>query len=65
ITSISFIGHSLGGLIQTYAVAYVQKHSPRFFDLIKPINFVTLATPFLGLSNENPLYVKFALDFGL
>ena len=65
ITSISFIAHSLGGLIQTYAIAYIQKHSPHFFDEIKPINFVTMATPFLGLSNENPLYVKFALDFGL
>ncbi|KAL1888617.1 hypothetical protein Cpir12675_006106 [Ceratocystis pirilliformis] len=65
ITSISFLGHSLGGLIQTYAVAYIQKHSPRFFELIRPINFVALATPFLGLSNENPMYVKFALDFGL
>ncbi|KAJ2997528.1 hypothetical protein NUW58_g635 [Xylaria curta] len=65
ITSISLIGHSLGGLIQTYAVAYIQKHSPQFFDLIRPINFVALASPFLGLSNENPLYVKFALDFGL
>jgi Putative serine esterase (DUF676) len=65
ITSISFIAHSLGGLIQTYAIAYVQKHSPHFFELIKPVNFITLATPFLGLSNENPLYVKFALDFGL
>lgn len=65
ITSISFIAHSLGGLVQTYAIAYIQKHSPHFFDLIKPINFVALATPFLGLSNENPLYVKFALDFGL
>lgn len=65
ITSISFIAHSLGGLIQTYAIAYVQKHSPQFFDIIKPINFIALATPFLGLSNENPLYVKFALDFGL
>lgn len=65
ITSISLIGHSLGGLIQTYAVAYIQKHSPHFFDLIRPINFIALATPFLGLSNENPLYVKFALDFGL
>ena len=64
-TSISFIGHSLGGLIQTYAVAYIQKHSPVFFDLIKPINFIALATPMLGLSNENPVYVKFALDFGL
>ncbi|KAK5998608.1 Putative lipase ROG1-like protein [Cladobotryum mycophilum] len=65
ITGISFIGHSLGGLVQTYAVAYIQKHSPTFFDIIKPINFIALASPFLGLSNENPLYVKFALDFGL
>ncbi|KAF4977450.1 hypothetical protein FZEAL_6014 [Fusarium zealandicum] len=65
ITSISFIAHSLGGLVQTYAIAYIQKHSPQFFDLIKPINFITLATPYLGLSNENPLYIKFALDFGL
>ena len=65
ITSISFIGHSLGGLIQIYAIAYIQKHSPGFFDLIRPVNFVAMATPFLGLSNENPIYVKFALDFGL
>ncbi|KAK4090140.1 hypothetical protein Purlil1_5311 [Purpureocillium lilacinum] len=65
ITSISFVAHSLGGLVQTYAVAYIQKHSPQFFEHIKPINFITLASPFLGLSNENPLYVKFALDFGL
>lgn len=65
ITSISFIAHSLGGLTQTYAVAYIYKHSPHFFEQIKPINFVALASPFLGLSNENPLYVKFALDFGL
>ncbi|KAI9859076.1 MAG: hypothetical protein M1824_003916 [Vezdaea acicularis] len=65
ITSISFIGHSLGGLVQTYAVGYIQKHSPHFFDEIKPVNFVAMATPFLGLSNENPIYVKFALDFGL
>ncbi|CZR63885.1 related to ROG1 Protein with putative serine active lipase domain [Phialocephala subalpina] len=65
ITSISFIAHSLGGLIQTYAVAYIQKHSPEFFDRIQPVNFIAMASPFLGLSNENPLYVKFALDFGL
>lgn len=65
ITSISFIGHSLGGLIQTYAIAYIQKHCPEFFENIKPVNFVCLASPLLGLSNENPVYVKFALDFGL
>jgi len=65
ITSISFIAHSLGGLVQTYAIAYIHKHSPHFFEQIKPINFVAMASPFLGLSNENPIYVKFALDFGL
>lgn len=65
ITRISFISHSLGGLIQTYAIAYIQKHSPEFFDKIEPVNFVAMASPFLGLSNENPVYVKFALDFGL
>ncbi|KAH0606046.1 uncharacterized protein H6S33_004503 [Morchella sextelata] len=65
ITSISFIGHSLGGLVQTYAIAYIHAHSPNFFTDITPISFVALATPFLGLSNENPMYVKFALDFGL
>ncbi|KAL4922970.1 lipase ROG1 family protein [Aspergillus undulatus] len=65
IAHISFIGHSLGGLVQTYAIAYIQKHSPDFFDKIKPVNFIALATPFLGLSNENPMYVRFALDFGL
>lgn len=65
VTSISFVAHSLGGLTQTYAIAYIQKHSPLFFKEIKPINFIAMASPFLGLSNENPLYVKFALDFGL
>ena len=64
-TSISFVGHSLGGLIQTYAVAYIYKHSPTFFNQIKPVNFICMASPMLGLSNENPMYVKFALDFGL
>lgn len=64
-TSISFIGHSLGGVVQTYAIAYIHKHSPQFFENIKPINFIAMASPFLGLSNENPMYVKFALDFGL
>ncbi|KAJ4300280.1 hypothetical protein N0V88_002953 [Collariella sp. IMI 366227] len=64
-TKISFISHSLGGLVQTYAVAYIQKHSPQFFNLIEPVNFIALASPFLGLNHENPLYVKFALDFGL
>ncbi|KJZ74461.1 hypothetical protein HIM_06057 [Hirsutella minnesotensis 3608] len=65
VTSISFIGHSLGGPTQTFAIAYIQKHCPDFFDIIKPRNFITLASPMLGVSNENPFYVRFALDSGL
>ncbi|KAK9365449.1 putative serine esterase-domain-containing protein [Lipomyces kononenkoae] len=65
VKKISFIGHSLGGLVMTYAIAFLHAHYPDFFDTIEPVNFVALATPFLGLSNENPLYVKFALDFGV
>ncbi|KAF2396228.1 DUF676-domain-containing protein [Trichodelitschia bisporula] len=64
-TSISFVGHSLGGLIQVYAIGYIHKHAPHFFEQIKPVNFICMASPMLGLSNENPIYVKFALDFGL
>ncbi|KAK9239619.1 putative serine esterase-domain-containing protein [Lipomyces kononenkoae] len=64
VKKISFIGHSLGGLVMTYAIAFLHAHYPDFFDTIEPVNFIALATPFLGLSNENPLYVKFALDFG-
>ncbi|TID24883.1 DUF676-domain-containing protein [Venturia nashicola] len=64
-TSISFVGHSLGGLVQLYAIGYIQKHAPAFFTQIEPVNFICLASPLLGLSNENPMYVKFALDFGL
>ncbi|KAK9455758.1 putative serine esterase-domain-containing protein [Dipodascopsis uninucleata] len=65
VKKISFVGHSLGGLTMTYAIAYIHAHYPDFFQKIEPINFIALATPLLGLSNENPLYVKFALDFGL
>ncbi|RDA95592.1 hypothetical protein CP533_1248 [Ophiocordyceps camponoti-saundersi (nom. inval.)] len=65
ISSISFIGHSLGGPTQTYAIAYIQKHCPTFFDLIRPCNFITLASPMLGVSGENPLYVRLALEAGL
>ncbi|KAA8916564.1 hypothetical protein TRICI_001290 [Trichomonascus ciferrii] len=64
VSKISFIAHSLGGLIQSFAIAHIQSFEPDFFKRIEPVNFITLATPFLGISNENPGYVKFALDIG-
>lgn len=65
VQKISFVGHSLGGLVQTFAIAYLQFNFPWFFKKIKPINFVTIASPLLGASNENPIYVNLALLAGI
>ncbi|ODV78752.1 uncharacterized protein CANTADRAFT_22712 [Suhomyces tanzawaensis NRRL Y-17324] len=65
VSKVSFIGHSLGGLVQTFAIAYLETNFPWFFETITPINFITLASPLLGVVNENPIYVKFALLAGI
>ncbi|KAI3491217.1 hypothetical protein L1887_44464 [Cichorium endivia] len=44
---ISFIGHSLGGLIARYAIAKLYTQDSRIGGLV-PINFITVATPHLG-----------------
>ena len=46
ISSISFIGYSLGGLICRYCVGLLQIRS--FFDKVKPMHLITIATPHLG-----------------
>lgn len=64
-TKISFIGHSLGGLVQSYAIKLVNRDYPHFFHMFQPENFITMAAPLLGISNENPKYVKMFLALGL
>ncbi|KAH9149807.1 hypothetical protein AeRB84_007246 [Aphanomyces euteiches] len=44
---ISFIGHSLGGLYIRYCVGVL--YSRGFFSKVQPINFITMATPNLGI----------------
>lgn len=65
VKKISFIGHSLGGLIQTFALSYININYPNFFQDIQPENFITMAAPLLGISNENPAYVKLCLSLGI
>lgn len=65
VTKISFIGHSLGGCVQTFVIAYLRLNFLWFFETIKPINFIAIASPLLGVANENPLYVKVALSAGV
>lgn len=62
---ISFIGHSLGGLVQTFAIAYLETNYPWLFRRLRPVNFITLASPMLGVVHENPAYVKIALSAGI
>lgn len=64
VEKVSFIGHSLGGCVQTFAIAYLKINFPWFFDKIKPVNFITLASPLLGVVNENPKVVEWVLLAG-
>lgn len=62
---LSFLAHSLGGPTQTYALGFIQATNPGILDGIELVNFISFASPFLGISAENPGYVQFALDFGI
>ena len=65
ITKLSFIGHSLGGLVQMFAMAYISVTNPDIFLKIKLENFIALASPLLGLGAHNPKYVKYSLSHGV
>lgn len=61
----SLIAHSLGGCVQTYALGFIENASPGFFKDIQLVNFIAMASPFLGISTENPVYIRLALDVGI
>ncbi|MCO5594338.1 hypothetical protein L7F22_048368 [Adiantum nelumboides] len=76
---ISFVGHSLGGLFARYAIAVLldsteteslineEKQSSetpaRRIGGLKPVNFVTLATPHLGVRGRRQLPFLFGVSF--
>lgn len=43
----SIVGHSLGGLYARYCIGVLL--SKGFFDKVEPMNFITLATPHMGI----------------
>lgn len=49
ITKFSIVGYSLGGLISRYALGVL--YSQKYFESIKPINFVTFCSPHVGVLN--------------
>ena len=62
---LSFIIHSFGGLVQTFAIAYIAVKSSWFFENVEPIHFITMASPSLGIVTDNPAYIKMLLSFGV
>ena len=53
IDSISFIGYSAGGLFNRYCIGLLYQQN--FFNKIKPIHFITIATPHLGIRHNSRL----------
>lgn len=66
INEVSFVAHSLGGCVQSCALAYIYHKDPSFFKQynIKLNNFITMASPMLGTAVEMPSYANFALTLG-
>ncbi|GAV49164.1 hypothetical protein ZYGR_0N05710 [Zygosaccharomyces rouxii] len=64
VDKISFVGHSLGGPTQTMAIHYIVLERPDFFENVQPVNFIALASPFLGVANDMPLFVSLGLTIG-
>jgi pimeloyl-ACP methyl ester carboxylesterase len=68
---ISFIGHSMGGLISRYAAGELYDSENNSIASLKPSHFITMATPHLGCEPEIespaqvPLVSWLQLPFGL
>lgn len=67
VESISFIGHSLGGPVQLYALKHIlQVKGTNYFERnnIRLRHFVCLASPMLGVLSEMSLWISWFLDLG-
>ncbi|KAJ1911738.1 hypothetical protein IWQ60_009997 [Tieghemiomyces parasiticus] len=62
---ISLIGHSLGGLINYNCLEHLDRLTDgHFFKVFVPYNFITLATPYVGIT-ENLAIVGRACQWGI
>jgi hypothetical protein len=61
INCISFIGYSAGGLFNRYCIALLHRND--FFINIKPLHFITIATPHIGVRNSSRNPVGKVMNF--
>lgn len=60
---ISILAHSLGGLFARYAIGVLYSSDTGTIAGLDPINFITLATPHLGVRGKNQLPFLFGVPF--
>ncbi|XP_024365990.1 uncharacterized protein [Physcomitrium patens] len=58
---ISFVAHSLGGLFQRYAIANLYNARDSTIAGLEPVQFVTIATPHLGMRGSKSLPMAFGV----
>ncbi|KAL4564263.1 hypothetical protein LXL04_028321 [Taraxacum kok-saghyz] len=70
VSKISFVSHSLGGLVARYAIGILYENNSKqnqFFEAkiagLQPINFITVATPHLGSRGHRQLPFLCGLPF--
>lgn len=56
--TISFVGHSFGGIINRYAIGMLEIMG--IFDKVKPLAYISISTPHMGVTT-NSSAMKFAL----
>lgn len=56
--------YSLGGLIARYVLGLLYSRTPSFFDLHKPINFTTFASPAIGMPSYPGFWSGLTRFFG-
>ncbi|KAI8099407.1 putative serine esterase-domain-containing protein [Halteromyces radiatus] len=61
VRKLSMVGYSLGGLISRYALGLLYKDG--FFNTIKPVFFVTFATPHMGVRRPKTSFFSKAFNF--
>nr|XP_043620933.1 uncharacterized protein LOC122592706 [Erigeron canadensis] len=65
VSKISFVAHSLGGLVARYAIGKLYENSSSEAKIagLQPVNFITVATPHLGSRGPGQLPLLCGLSF--
>lgn len=62
---LSMVGHSLGGLVQTFTLQRMQRHFPQYLARVQLGSFVVMASPMLGILGDLARFYTVFLELGV